>query len=133
MKAALILTLVLLSVASPEARRLNSQERAAQSNCTTLWRQEPKLCVAQTYSAIEKVSVCDDYKPQCVKDVEKTMMVRGRDGDELNLSAWAACKRLGFAQVGGGSVYTVGGMQELCHNGQRFMKDNYWDKLVCCR
>jgi hypothetical protein len=89
---------------------------AAAPTCTTIrdtQLQTGALCISQLATTTTKEVLCDRYEPGCVKSTVKTAVL-SPSGDALSnpvgfqQSADAACKVLGYATAGSGSVHMTG-------------------------
>jgi hypothetical protein len=88
----------------------------AAATCTTIkdsQLQTGALCVTQLITTTASEVLCDRYEPTCIKATTKISLL-SPSGDALSnpvgfqQSADAACKVLGYAAAGSGSVHMTG-------------------------
>jgi hypothetical protein len=98
------------------ATAATSAAAAAAATCSTIrdtQLQAGPLCVSQLITTTATEVLCDRYEPACVKSTTRTAMLNP-SGDALSnpagfqQSADAACKVLGYAAAGSGSVHMTG-------------------------
>ncbi|WIA18542.1 hypothetical protein OEZ85_009988 [Tetradesmus obliquus] len=151
MFAKITLLVGVLLVAGADAGRLNQRHLLQQPSAGALippiacnpiqdtQMQAGRLCVSQFITTTSTEVLCDRYEPACMKTTAKTALL-SPSGDALSnpagfqQSADAACKVLGYAAAGSGSVHMTGAnAKRTCWNGQKWVQDNWWTSLVCCK